>query len=294
MIAYETSTVTANGLAHRVLTWRARGERRAMPVVMVHGFMDAATSWDEVAPQIASAGHDVFALDLRGFGDTERVGAGGYYHFSDYLFDLSDVVDAIVPNAPHAPIGLVGHSMGGSVAALWAGTFPERVARLALLEGLGPPASPESLAPDRVRGWIDGVRRENRRAQRPMTLDDAVDRLAVVNAHVPRELVARRAVQLTRPSAEDPSLLVWKFDPRHRTTSPIGFSLERWRAHVARITAPTLIVGGGRRGFHTDDEDARIACFSRVRVEELADAGHSMHWTQPDALARLIVDHLAD
>jgi pimeloyl-ACP methyl ester carboxylesterase len=181
--------------------------------------------------------------------------------------------------------------MGGSVASLWSGTFPERVARLALLEGLGPPESPESLAPDRVRSWIDGVRRENKRPQRPMTLDDAIDRLSVVNAHVPREIVARHAAQLTRPSVEDPSLLVWKFDTRHRTTSPIGFSLDRWRAHVARITAPTLIVGGGPRGFHPDDEADRIACFSRVRVQELKDAGHSMHWTQPAALARLLVDH---
>lgn len=291
MSAFETATVMGNGLAHRVLTWRARDPRRAMPIVLIHGFMDAATSWDEVAPPLAAAGHDVFALDLRGFGDTEPVGAGGYYHFSDYLHDLTDVLDAIVPGARMA---LVGHSMGGSVAALWAGVFPERVARLALLEGLGPPETPESLAPDRVRSWIEGIRREKRRPERPMTIDDAITRLAMVNAHVPREIVARRAAQLTRPSAEDPSLLVWRFDPRHRTTSPIGFSLARWRAHVARITAPTLVVGGGPRGFHPDDEAERIACFSSVRVAELADAGHSMHWTRPDALARLLVDHFAD
>ncbi|MFI5300946.1 MAG: alpha/beta fold hydrolase, partial [Polyangiales bacterium] len=86
---------------------------------------------------------------------------------------------------------------------------------------------------------------------------------------------------------------VWRFDPRHRTTSPIAFSLERWRAHVARIAAPTLIVSGGPRGFHPPDEAARVACFSKARVAELAEAGHAMHWTQPHALARLLVDHFA-
>src|SRR5215813_6993048 len=68
---------------------------------------------------------------------------------------------------------LVGHSMGGRVAAYYAGAFPERVHRLALLEGLGPPAENEPAA-ERVAPWLAACRRA--RAQTPRTyasLDDA-------------------------------------------------------------------------------------------------------------------------
>jgi pimeloyl-ACP methyl ester carboxylesterase len=137
------------------------------------------------------------------------------------------------------------------------------------------------------------VRRETKRGERGMTFDDAVERLATVNPRVDRDQIVRRTRQLTRPSLEDPSLVVWHYDPLHKTTSPIGFSVERWRAHVARIQAPTLIVGGGPQGMHPPDEPARIACFAKATVAELADAGHAMHWTQPKAVADLIVAHLA-
>src|SRR5439155_26064795 len=113
------------------------------------------------------------APDLRGHGDTQRVGAGGYYHFMDYLHDVADLVDA----AARERLALVGHSMGGNIAALYAGTFPERPSHLVSMEGIHFQERPESL-PRRAAEWIAGVREARRRGPRVHpTIEACAERL---------------------------------------------------------------------------------------------------------------------
>ena len=159
----------ANGLEHRVLEWTdgtsddPRSARRHTTVLLLHGYMDAAGTWDLVAPTLARAGFRVLAPDMRGFGDGARAPRGSYYHFPDYVADVAALVAAL---AADAPLALVGPSMGGVVATLFAGAFPEKVAAVANLEGLGPPARP--LRPGRsgcVRG-SSSSRRSRREARR--------------------------------------------------------------------------------------------------------------------------------
>jgi pimeloyl-ACP methyl ester carboxylesterase len=165
--------VAANGLEHHVLEWSdARGAEARATVVLLHGFMDAAGTWDLVAPALARASLRVLAPDLRGFGDGARVPPGAYYYFADYVFDVAELIDALVPAS--APVVLVGHSMGGTVATLYAGTFPDRARRLVIAEGLGPPDSRHEQVPDRVRAWIDQVRAVRSRSERAMPSREGV------------------------------------------------------------------------------------------------------------------------
>ena len=138
---------------------------------MLHGFSDSGASFDRVAPVLASEGLRVFAPDLRGYGETDRIGAGGYYHFPDYVLDVAELMEQL---SPEAPIFLVGHSMGATIASLLAGSLPERVALLALLEGVGPPEMPVDLSADRMRMWIESVQKQRDRPEKPMTLEGAV------------------------------------------------------------------------------------------------------------------------
>lgn len=275
--------VRGMGLELHVLEWAPLSVARGT-CVLVHGFQDTAWSWDLVAPHLVEIGYRVLALDQRGFGASERVADGGYYYFPDYLFDLTEVVDALCPSQS---IALVGHSMGGNVATMFAGLFPERVSKLALLEGVGPPAFGEDMVIDREKAWIDGVRKNRERAEKPMTFNEVVRRLSIGHPGVRDEVLRSRAKQLSRAVAEDQ--FVWAFDPLHRTRSPIPFSLERWRAHAQRITADTLCIGGGASGFHPEDEADRIATIKGARHLEIEDAGHMMHWTKPEEVAH----HLA-
>lgn len=277
--------VRGNALAHHVVEWTPASPGDAT-ALLLHGFADAAASWDLVAPALVGAGLRVIAPDLRGFGDAPRAGDGGHYHFVDYVFDVADVVDAMVP--PQAPLFVAGHSMGGTVATLYAGTFPDRPAKLALLEGAGPPDNPHEVAPDRMRAWIDQSRGVRARGDRSMaTLDEALDRLAGNHPRVAREVLATRLDALVR--ARGDGRFVWRRDPLHTTRSPTPFFAASWRAFAARVTCPVLSVSGGPFGWHAPDEDQRLACFTRLERIEVSDAGHMMHWTKPRELGDALV-----
>jgi pimeloyl-ACP methyl ester carboxylesterase len=290
--------LVANDLEHHVLEWAPatsleRGAEAALSVrtvVLVHGFMDAGGTWDRVAPALAAEGLRVLAPDMRGFGEGARSGRGSYYHFVDYVFDLADIVDVL---SPGEPVAVVGHSMGGTIATLFAGTFPERVARLAILEGVGPPDNPWEMGPTRMRGWIDQVRASRARGDkgRPtFSRDEALRRLVANHPAVPLEVLEDRLPHLASEAGD--GRLSWRFDPLHRTTSPMPFFAKLFVEFAKKVSCPVLFVSGGPLGYHPPDEDERLAAFARCTRAELPDAGHMLHWTRPEALAPLLVDHL--
>lgn len=257
-----------------------------LTVLLVHGFLDAGSTWDLVAPTLARAGHEVLAPDLRGFGKSAWVGPGGYYHFPDYLADLSALIDSLSPVPGR--LALVGHSMGGTVAALLAGARPARFERVALLEGLGPVAAGPEMGVSRMAVWLKNLR-EAPRANKPLaSLAEAAERLALHHPRVPRPVIESRAPLLTRQ--DDQGRFVWAYDPLHRTTAPIPFNLENFRVFLQQIACPTLVVSGGPTGYHPHDEAERAACLRDARILEIPDAGHMMHWTAPEALAASLLD----
>lgn len=280
--------VRANDLEHAVLEWgpstaaeglSAGGAPRT--IVLVHGFMDAAATWDRVGAGLASAGFRVLAPDMRGFGEGARAAPGSYYHFVDYVFDLADLLVELVGDEP---VSLVGHSMGGTIATLYAGTFPERVARLALLEGIGPPDNEPDAAPTRMRSWIEQVRKVRARGEDRSSFDHegGLERLRFGHPRVPEEVLAVRLPQLAAAKAD--GRLSWRFDPLHRTTSPVPFFAPVLAAFARRVTAPVLFVSGGPEGYHPADEETRLAAFAELERVELPAAGHMLHWTAPDEL----------
>jgi pimeloyl-ACP methyl ester carboxylesterase len=288
--------VLANGLEHRVLEWPAVGEPRAgaaaSTVVLVHGYMDAAGTWDRVAPALAAEGLRVLAPDMRGFGEGARAPSGSYYHFPDYVADVAELLAVL---SPDRPVALVGHSMGGTITTLYSGAFPERVARLANLEGLGPPDNPFEVGPTRMRTWIEGLRAVRARGEAPpMRREDARRRLVTNHSTVPRDVLDHRLPHLVREvtDAEGAQRVVWRFDPLHRTTSPVPFFAKLFVEFARRITCPVLFVSGGPTGYHVPDEEERLAAFASLERAELDGAGHMLHWTRPAELAALLLKFL--
>ena len=281
-----THIVSANGLEHRVIEWSESA--KAGTVVLLHGFMDAPGTFGDVVPPLVRAGFRVLAPHQRGFGLGPRVPKGAYYHFPDYVSDLADIVDACVKDEPFA---LVGHSMGGTVATLYAGAFPERVTKLALLEGTGPLDNPPGVAPIRMRKWIEDVRALRQKVQKPLrSREDALARLVQNHGGVPVDVLRRRLSDLVGEGPDGE--LTWLFDPLHRTLSPSPFFVASYMEFAKRVTCPVLVVDGGASGYQPPDEAERLARFSDVRKETLAAAGHMMHWTEPDALARVLLTFL--
>jgi pimeloyl-ACP methyl ester carboxylesterase len=160
------STVKLRGIAHRIARW---GSSDVDPVLLLHGFLDTCETYqflvDEFPPE-----WNFIALDWRGFGDSADNSAS--YWFPDYLADLEALLDLL---APGRALRVVGHSMGGNVAALYAGVRPERIRALVSLEGFGLPRVPTDTAPQRYGKWLDQLRGTPLRARY-----ESVERFAAV------------------------------------------------------------------------------------------------------------------
>jgi pimeloyl-ACP methyl ester carboxylesterase len=122
-------------------------------MVLLHGWMDVSASFQFLVDAL-SADWDAYAPDWRGYGLTQWSGADSYW-FPDYMGDLDALLERIQPDAP---VNLVGHSLGGNVAGLYAGVRPARVAKFVNLEGFGMPATKPEQAAKRYARWMDELR----------------------------------------------------------------------------------------------------------------------------------------
>lgn len=276
--------VDSQGLPIHCLEW---GEPAGEPLVLVHGYLDIARSW---TPFVVALQKElgkslwIIAPDCRGHGDSGRVGAGGYYYFPDYVLDLDRVVRALGATQ----FRLIGHSMGGTISFLYTGTFPKRVNRLVLIEGIGPPGMKFSDAPLRMEKWITEVHERGRGHFREYTSVEAgASQLRQTN---PR-LNAALALDLARAGMKqnDKGKWVWKFDPLHRTAAPQPFYTEQALEFFRRIECPVLIVEGeASRQTRRTDKQARYDAIHNHRRVIIDHAGHMVHQDNPAALAEVI------
>jgi pimeloyl-ACP methyl ester carboxylesterase len=275
--------LTANGIVHHVIRW---GDR-PVDVVFCHGFLDIGWSFDAVARDLVAAGHGVASFDWRGHGQTEWTGAGGYYHFPDYVLDL----DELLPQLSDQPVHLVGHSMGGSACVMYAAARPENLRSLTLIEGLGPPEMEPRDPVIRLRAWLDSVARVRSKTLKPMDGERTIlKRMRVQNPELTDELGLFLASRSTKAVGGG---VQWTFDPLHKTWSPRPFQADAFGKLLEAISAPTLIVAG-ERGLRLKDEEERMAKIKHHRFVEIPDVGHMIHWFEPRALASELVGFFAD
>jgi pimeloyl-ACP methyl ester carboxylesterase len=281
-------TVDSRGLAIHYLEW---GEPAGEPIVLVHGFLDQAHSWKFfVAELIAQTLRPlwIIAPDCRGHGDSGWVGDGGYYHFPDYVFDLDCVIRSVGATRFH----LVGHSMGGTISFLYAGAFPERLANLVLIEGVGPLGMEFADAPLRMAGWIGELHDRGRNHFREYTsIEAGANQLQQTNPRLRKEF----AIDLARASMRqnDKGKWIWKFDPLHRTAAPQPFYTAQALEFFRRIECPVLIVDGheSRQNRRTDKQE-RYDAIRHHRMARIARAGHMVHQDNPEELAKTVANFL--
>jgi pimeloyl-ACP methyl ester carboxylesterase len=288
MAAPRDGTVDSFGLPIHYLEW---GQPGGEPLVLVHGFLDLAFSWTPFVDELSALAERplrIIAPDCRGHGDSGWVGAGGYYHFPDYVRDL----DCVLHAAGIAHVKLIGHSMGGTISFLYTGAFPARVEKLVLIEGVGPLGMQFSDAPERMDQWIGEVRQRGRGHFRQYSsIEAGASQLRQTH---PR-LSAEFALDLARAAMKqhENGKWIWKFDPLHRTAAPQPFYTEQAIEFMRRIECPVLIVNG-KESHQTrrTDRAQRYAALANHRLAEIDSAGHMVHQDQPRQLARLVAQFM--
>ena len=283
--------LTVRGLRTHVRHW---GRQGAPIIFMLHGWMDVGASFQFVADSLAGDWH-VIAPDWRGFGQTERSGSDTYW-FPDYLADLDAMLDHY---SPGAAVNLLGHSMGGNVAGIYAGVRPERLRRLINLEGFGMPAVSPGTAPGHYARWLDELRQPPALRTYPSVATVAL-RLQKTNPRLSSERAAFLAAHWSAQNdAGDWEILG---DPAHKKPSPILYRVEEVMACWSAISAPVLWVEAadtnmwqwmGPKPQARIEIDRRLAHLKNVQSHLMADAGHMLHHDQPEQLARLIETFLA-
>jgi pimeloyl-ACP methyl ester carboxylesterase len=297
--ASRSTFVPIRHLQYHVRQW---GDPQAgqVPLVLVHGWMDVAASWQFMVDALTED-RWIIAPDWRGYGLTKvSEPSPDNFWFADYLADLDALLDNL---SPGQAVDLVGHSMGGNVAMMYAGVRPERIRRLVNLEGFGMPETRPAQAPGRYAQWLDELKALRRGEMDLKTYDSAegvARRLMKTNPRLGADKAGWLARQWAAPNAEGQWAILG--DAAHKVVNAHLYQLPETLAIYARIAAPVLSVTASddslsqwwKGRFTLEQYHERLKAVPHLHNAVIDDAAHMLHHDQPERLARLIEGFLAD
>jgi pimeloyl-ACP methyl ester carboxylesterase len=259
--------LVVEGLRLRLLDWGGEGRT---PLLLLHGFTGHAHAWDTLAIALQPHFH-VLALDQRGHGESDPADV---YNPEAAVDDLAGVVDRLAL----PPLVLVGLSMGGRNAMLFAARRPERVARLVVVD-IGPEISRRATeaapGPPEPETWE--------------SVEQAARHLFRANPypgiHYYRWVVTHSLRQ------RDDGALVWLWHPSVKERRSPG-DLDWW-ALLRAIKAPTLVLRGAES--HVLDRDVAERMARELpdgRLVEIPRAVHTLHEDNPEAVLSALREFL--
>ena len=266
-----SSYAALDGLRLHYLEW---GAPDAPTLVLLHalGALVTAHDWDGFAAAMQGT-HRVIALDQRGFGLSDWMPA---YSFELMAQDLAQLVERLDLDR----FTLIGHSMGGYVASLYAEACPDRLGRL-VLEDTVPPREGRRIDRTADLQWEYAGFDEFLAFARQQGLQASDDELRVRYVHATRTVEGGRVAFRLDPVVP-PAILAQLADPE-----------PTWWHDLAQIGVPTLIVRGADSPV-LDAEQVTLAAvaITNCRVVEVPHAGHSVHDDNPTGFLEAVRDFL--
>ncbi|WP_313209692.1 alpha/beta fold hydrolase [Stutzerimonas nitrititolerans] len=248
-------------LPHLEVAAHLYGPENGRPVIALHGWLDNAASFSRLAPLLN--GVRIVALDLPGHGLSDHRPPGAGYNIWDYAYDILQTAEQF----GWQRFSLLGHSLGGIVSVLLAGAMPERIERLALIDGVIPYTGEAESAPRKLGEALRALLAVDRK-RKPVyaSFDQAVAaRMKGVGA-VSREAAERLAQRGLMPV---PGGYTWRTDPRLMLPSPLHLTLAHAQAFAQRVECPTSLIIA-RQGLMTD---AKVIEF----IDSLPFESHRLH-----------------
>lgn len=238
------------------LAFQRFGTDAGKKVLCLHGWLDNSSTFQELGPALASKGFESTCLDFMGHGHSDHAHISANNPFAQMVVHVRDVVGQLLGDGDKEKITLIGHSMGGSVALLYAASYPEKVNQLVLLESFGvmtrPTADTVSILRKGIDGWVNYHDRHAMKPDKTYTLESAVAaRLATARSwpgdqSISAEGAAALVSRGTRPigSNEGDDRIVFRHDKRLFSPSLTYYSPEQMAAFVDALQCPTLLITG--------------------------------------------------
>jgi pimeloyl-ACP methyl ester carboxylesterase len=260
------------------------GDERAPPLFLLHGWADTGMTFQFLADAM-SGDWRLIAPDWRGFGGTAW-SRGGYW-FPDYLADLDALLEQL---SPDRPVCLIGHSMGGNVAWLYAGIRPQRVSHAVALDVFGLPDAASRLAPERYGQWLEQCRDGTRFSEYP-DRGAVAEKLLELAPRLPRDNALYLADHWSRKTPGGTYTV--NADPAHKRVNPVLYRREETRSCWRCITARTMLVMAAdsflyRRYREENISEELRSCIETLEETVVPGAGHMVHQERPEAVAAII------
>lgn len=283
-------TVDTNGITLAVYEW---GNAEATPLILVHGGLDFARTFDVFAPLLADGGYRVVAYDQRGHGDSEHTA------LYSWVADERDML-AVIDSVTLSPCIVIGHSKGGALLAHAIQALPHRFSHFIAIDGL-PFRKPHSdstcherhsLTAPIVADWLDNRRAAHGAVRKPGTIEELARRRARMNPRLSHEWLCYLA---TKGARRDPDGWRWKIDPalqRHE----LGPFHSRWMTNrLPGFPIAMLAIFGTvsePMGWDATPSDLMPYFPFSTDVKIFEDTGHFIHVERPEETAALILDYL--
>jgi pimeloyl-ACP methyl ester carboxylesterase len=289
-----------------VRTW---GSPECTPMVLLHGTQDTSITFQFLVDALEDDWY-IVAPDWRGHGGSRSSTRSGWFH--DYLADLDALLAALFA---YRPVDLVGHSLGGNLATIFAGLRPERVRRVMSLDAFGILGAGGAGFSDALAKWLRFQSDTPAPQKIYRSIEDMARSLCNANPRLRPDQALYLAAHSSRAVGDAPDRLdgdgaerrgdtgrtdagfAWRFDVTRRRSMPTFHSLDEWIACWSRIRAPTLWVAAtdARTGTVRADPAAFSYVLDRIgreRVIYLPDAGHNVQHDAPGPLANIIESFL--
>lgn len=231
----EFEIALANGSRLRGLEWGTEGS--ATPILALHGWLDNAATFSRIGPMLGEL-YPVKALDLIGHGRSDHRPAGVRYHLLDNVDDVIQAADAL----GWQKFYLLGHSMGAGVATYVAAAFPERIAGLILIEGLGSHTTTPEQAPQTLRKAVLDM--QGKVGNSMAVYDSLAQAVKIRTQAVGVISEAASALLCQRGLRRVPGGYTWSSDPRLKTASAMRLTEPLVEAFIDQLDCDTLVVEG--------------------------------------------------